>query len=369
MKGALVGEAAASPQAMTDGGADVKLTTAEDVLLEVLVHLQTDGRVRASSRHLTTLTGRTRPTILKAAKGLESKGILTVKTPNYRSMSNVYIFSNQGLKTYQGGPPRRGHWMAEWKPLPDAFRVADFTSPGVLWQRAPKAEPMTRAQAWEYMPTASRASVGNWLQRLEELPVPFVTSAPDPARTGWKSYTFHDVDDAGQAANLAHLSERLKRWQPKTRADREDEHDYHRAHARVRFGELPYDELVPFIDANTTRTEFGCMIGPGEWRDSGGYIRVPDVDNPGIRGHRIMYHAIIGPIPAGYELHHWYCNTPSCVNPRHLAPVTPEDHREHGKSWAAYRGKGLSIGITHTDPEDDGEPVETHDFDLPLFGL
>lgn len=369
MNGGTGGGPAGPPQETDADGPGAKLTTAEDVLLEVLAHLQTDGKIRASSRHLLTLTGRSRATIIKAAKGLESKGILTVKTSNYRSMSNIYIFSNQGTKADQGGPPHRGHWMADWGPLPDAFRVADFTNPGVLWQRTPKGEPMTLGQVRECMPTASRVGVKQWLQRLEDLPVPFVTSGPNPERMGWKSYTFHDIDDAGQAVNLAHLSERLKRWQPKTMADREDEHDYHRTHTRISFGELPYDELVPFIAANTTRTEFGCMIGPEEWRDSGGYIRVPDVDNPGIRGHRIMYHAIVGPIPAGHELHHWYCNTPSCVSPRHLAPVTPEDHREYGKSWVPLRGEGMPVTFTYTDPEEDGDPVETHDFDLSLFGL
>lgn len=366
MKGALVGEAAASPQEVINGGAGVKLTTTEDVLLEVLAHLTGTGSARASRWHLAIQTGRSQNAISRAVKGLETKGLLTIKQGSLTKGANLYKLTKQGVLEGQRMSP---FWMAEWAPLPDAFRVRDFTNPGTLWQRVPKGEAMTLGQVWERMPTAGKPSVREWLQRLEDLPVPFVVSGADPDRMGWKSYTFQDVDADGQVVNLAHLSERLKRWSPVTMREREDRHDYEMTHLRARIGVATYVDLAPFIEANTTRTEFGCMIGPEEWRDSGGYIQVPGVKAPGIRGHRIMYWAIVGPIPAGHELHHWYCNTPSCVNPRHLAPVTPEDHREHGKSWAPLRGEGMPVTFTYTDPEGDGDPVETHDFDLSLFGL
>ena len=41
--------------------------------------------------------------------------------------------------------------------------------------------------------------------------------------------------------------------------------------------------------------------------------------------HRIAYHAIVGEIGAGIELHHT-CHNPGCVNPAHLQPLTKSEH-------------------------------------------
>lgn len=41
--------------------------------------------------------------------------------------------------------------------------------------------------------------------------------------------------------------------------------------------------------------------------------------------HRVSYIQRVGPIPAGYELHH-RCEVKLCVNPAHLVPLTPEEH-------------------------------------------
>lgn len=37
--------------------------------------------------------------------------------------------------------------------------------------------------------------------------------------------------------------------------------------------------------------------------------------------HRVVYEALVGPIPAGLELDH-LCRNAGCVNPAHLEPVT-----------------------------------------------
>ena len=55
---------------------------------------------------------------------------------------------------------------------------------------------------------------------------------------------------------------------------------------------------------------------------------------PGQKAKR-AWHAIYerdrGSVPAGMELHH-QCHNPRCVNPAHLKPVTPSEHRKlHGK--------------------------------------
>lgn len=44
-----------------------------------------------------------------------------------------------------------------------------------------------------------------------------------------------------------------------------------------------------------------------------------------VRAHRWVYEQRIGAIPDGLELDH-LCNTPRCVNPAHLEPVTHEEN-------------------------------------------
>lgn len=48
-----------------------------------------------------------------------------------------------------------------------------------------------------------------------------------------------------------------------------------------------------------------------------------------VQAHRFAYETIVGPIPDGQHLHH-ICENPGCVNPAHLVPLTPSDHKhEH----------------------------------------
>jgi hypothetical protein len=42
--------------------------------------------------------------------------------------------------------------------------------------------------------------------------------------------------------------------------------------------------------------------------------------------HRVVYEILVDEIPDGLHLHH-NCETPGCVNPEHLEPVTPGEHR------------------------------------------
>jgi hypothetical protein len=50
------------------------------------------------------------------------------------------------------------------------------------------------------------------------------------------------------------------------------------------------------------------------------------------RAHRYVYQVLAGRIPDRYELHH-VCEVRECVNPMHLEPLSPREHR------ALQRGK------------------------------
>jgi len=72
------------------------------------------------------------------------------------------------------------------------------------------------------------------------------------------------------------------------------------------------------------RIEVGdCWEWTG-YRDTAGYGKV------GINGvtqliHRVVWEALVGPIPAGLDLDH-LCRNPKCCNPDHLEPVTPGEN-------------------------------------------
>lgn len=48
------------------------------------------------------------------------------------------------------------------------------------------------------------------------------------------------------------------------------------------------------------------------------------------KAHRVAYTLFVGPPPVGLDLDH-LCATPSCVNPRHLEPVTHKENMRRGK--------------------------------------
>lgn len=57
--------------------------------------------------------------------------------------------------------------------------------------------------------------------------------------------------------------------------------------------------------------------------------------------YRVLYEALVGPIPDGHELDH-LCNVRRCVRPEHLEPVT---HAENcRRAWARRRDQPATTG-------------------------
>lgn len=66
---------------------------------------------------------------------------------------------------------------------------------------------------------------------------------------------------------------------------------------------------------------------------SKGYGKVYVQGNKSKSAHRFIYEMLVGEIPEGFELDH-LCRNRSCVNPKHLEPVT---HLENVRRGLPYR--------------------------------
>jgi hypothetical protein len=64
----------------------------------------------------------------------------------------------------------------------------------------------------------------------------------------------------------------------------------------------------------------GCWNWTG-YVEAGGYGLAS-----GRRAHRVAWERLVGPIPPGHDLHH-KCGNRRCVNPEHLQPRFPREHR------------------------------------------
>ena len=70
--------------------------------------------------------------------------------------------------------------------------------------------------------------------------------------------------------------------------------------------------------------------GPGCWEWTGyvmsnGYGLAKDAAWRARTAHRVVYEALVGPIPDGLELDH-LCRNRRCVNPAHLEPVSHQEN-------------------------------------------
>lgn len=91
------------------------------------------------------------------------------------------------------------------------------------------------------------------------------------------------------------------------------------------------------VDAET-----GCWMWQRSIAKDGYPGTALDAAGKQVRAYRMVYERECGPIPEGHHIHH-ICETPRCVNPDHLRPVTPEEHaRLHGRSLRLMTAAMLS---------------------------
>lgn len=104
--------------------------------------------------------------------------------------------------------------------------------------------------------------------------------------------------------------------------------------------------LWPKIDQKGPVSDYRPDLGPC-WRwlayvgkHGYGLFRL---DNQMRLAHRVVYELLVGPIPAGLELDH-LCRVRSCVNPKHLEPVT----RSENILRSPLRASGFGGGIANS---------------------
>lgn len=98
--------------------------------------------------------------------------------------------------------------------------------------------------------------------------------------------------------------------------------------------------VVPVLERAQRHFE---VLPTGCWSWTGatarGYGRIRAGRAPRFRvaqAHRVVYEALVGPIPDGLELDH-LCRNTRCVNPEHLEPVTGKVNTLRGIGGAAAK--------------------------------
>ena len=82
------------------------------------------------------------------------------------------------------------------------------------------------------------------------------------------------------------------------------------------------ERIIGYLDR--CDVEGDCWIWTGASRNSSGYAAIFYAGRTQV-GHRLLYEALIGPIPEGLVIHH-LCNKRACLNPDHMQPMTHADH-------------------------------------------
>lgn len=83
-----------------------------------------------------------------------------------------------------------------------------------------------------------------------------------------------------------------------------------------------------------------CWIWNG-CRNSQGYGTIK-VEGKATKAHRLFYSSIVGKLDDNLHLHH-VCGVRNCVNPRHLKPLSPQEH----SNYHSYALGGMASNLGH----------------------
>jgi hypothetical protein len=302
------------------------MNTTDQASLAALEALAYDGVVAISARHLAEHIGRTRETASKSLGRLIKDRHIELVRAGRGVQSARYRLLPEANKPVQN-PDNNKVLGRDFEGVRDLFRSQDLYGAGCLFEAAPKGVALRVAQVMDLGVTRSRGGVMAQMVKLESLPVPLVSSQPDPSHRQRKLWTFHELTVEAETMILAHLEDLEGRLRPRYRWEQEMQHLNEQEINRERLGLEPYAvvanrDILPHVDVNP---HTGCMFfwDSNDYRDDYGRVHP---EYMGIGAHRVVWIAERGPIPAGHDLHH-DCGVRPCVNLLHIRVLTEAEHR------------------------------------------
>ena len=135
-------------------------------------------------------------------------------------------------------------------------------------------------------------------------------------------------------------------------------------YGRITLSNAPENVLDRFY-SRIDRDSSGCWLwlGPKNTKGYGHFL----LDGKMVMAHRYSYESLVGVIPTGLQIDH-LCFNKSCVNPKHLEPVTNRENCSRAKA----RFRNLPTGVYLSKPSSGryvaAKQVNGHTYYIGTFG-